>query len=245
MFNSGVSLADIAAVTGRNNGDDGGFGGNNGWWVLIILFALFNRNGWGNENQGSGSTGGTYVPAEIQRGFDNQGVTNKLNGLENGLCSLGYDILSQTNGIQQSIANLGYTNQLIANQNQIADMNRDFAVQQQIAQCCCDQRADSAQTRYDMATLNCATNTLISNSTRDIIDNNTQGVNRILDYLCQEKISSLQAENQALKSDNSMAKWANYTINSVRPTPVPAWTVPNPNLPYGYNGGCCNNCGIA
>ena len=41
MFNSnGLSLSDIAAVTGRNNNGDG-FADGNGWWVLIILFALF------------------------------------------------------------------------------------------------------------------------------------------------------------------------------------------------------------
>ena len=41
MFNnSGYSLSDIAAVSGRNGGDDGFFGGNNGWWIILLfLFA--------------------------------------------------------------------------------------------------------------------------------------------------------------------------------------------------------------
>lgn len=41
MFNGGMtmgpSLADIAAITNRQNDDGNGF--NNGWWILILLMA--------------------------------------------------------------------------------------------------------------------------------------------------------------------------------------------------------------
>ena len=39
----------------------------------------------------------------------------------------------------------------------------------------------------------------MANNTRDIIDNQNAGTRAILDYLCQEKISDLQNENQALR----------------------------------------------
>ena len=90
---SAPSIADIAAVTGGgNNGWGNGWGGD-GWWVLIILFALF--GGWGRGgafggNGGCGCDGACATVGDIQRGFDNQGVTNKLNGLEQGLSQLGY-----------------------------------------------------------------------------------------------------------------------------------------------------------
>ncbi len=41
-------------------------------------------------------------------------------------------------------------------------------------------------------------NTMHSN-TRDIIDSQNAGTRAILDYLCQDKISALQSENQALR----------------------------------------------
>src|SRR5699024_10302235 len=86
-------------------------GWGNDWWAVIIILALF--GGWGGRGGlfggyggGSGSGCGCSTPAtcaDLQVGFNNQAVTNKLNGLENGLCSLGYDQLAQMNGIANTI----------------------------------------------------------------------------------------------------------------------------------------------
>lgn len=109
MFNSNMpSLSDIAAVTGNRN--DGGWGDGNGWWVLIILFAIFGgwggNNGWGNNGNG-GYAATAATQADIQRGFDTSAVTNKLNGLENGLCdgfySMNTAVMSGTNTLQNAI----------------------------------------------------------------------------------------------------------------------------------------------
>ena len=94
---SSPSVADIAAVTGSNSG----WGNGDGWWILIILFALF---GWGrgygnNGASGCGCDGACATVGDVQRGFDNQGVTNKLNGIEQGLSQLGYADLNQFNNI--------------------------------------------------------------------------------------------------------------------------------------------------
>lgn len=105
MFNSnGLSAADVAAVTGANGYNNGGAWGND-WWAVIIILALFggfgNRGGLFGSGYGGSSCGcGTPATcADLQAGFNNQAVTTKLNGLENGLCSLGYDQLAQMNNI--------------------------------------------------------------------------------------------------------------------------------------------------
>ena len=47
MFNSnGVSLADIAAVTGNNRNNDGMWG-DGAWWIVILLIFGWGNNGWG------------------------------------------------------------------------------------------------------------------------------------------------------------------------------------------------------
>ena len=97
----------------------------------------------------------------------------------------------------------------------------------------------------------CALQNTMNNNTRDIIDSQNAGTRAILDYLCQEKISSLQAENNNLKIAASqdrqsallttaMSAQTQQIINAVNPTAIPAFIVPNPNT-YAYNcNGCCN-----
>ena len=82
MFNTGncPSVPIVANLDGNNgnNWNDGSW-----LWFLIVVFAIF--GGWGNGFGGFGGTNGG-VGSEIQRGFDNQAVVSKLDGISNGLC---------------------------------------------------------------------------------------------------------------------------------------------------------------
>ncbi len=101
-----------------------------------------------------------------------------------------------------------------------------------------------------MATNTCALQNTMNSNTRDIIDNQNAGVRSILDYLCQDKIATLQAENNDLRRAASqdrqsallttaMASQTQQIINAVNPAPIPSYQVPNPNVYYGCNS-CCN-----
>ena len=50
-----------------------------------------------------------------------------------------------------------------------------------------------------MATNTNAIQQSLCNSTRDLLENNNNNTRAILDFLTQDKISTLQAENQALR----------------------------------------------
>jgi hypothetical protein len=76
---SGLSAADIAAVTG-NNGFGGGWGGDGAWWLIILFLFMFNGN-WGN-GYGNGGVG-----SEVQRGFDQSAVMSGLAGINSTLTS--------------------------------------------------------------------------------------------------------------------------------------------------------------
>ena len=132
----------------------------------------------------------------------------------------------------------------------------------QLSDCCCENRAAIAQVRYDMATQACDTRNTIQNVTRDLMDNQNANTRQIMDFLVQDKISALQAENQSLKFQASQAQQnAFITANQEAQTaelirrlgrdcPVPAYVVPNPNCCYGnpvgvgYGGNGCG-CGCA
>ena len=250
MFNSnGVSLADIAAVTGNNRNNDGMWG-DGAWWIVILLIFGWGNNGWGGFGGNGGGAG--YTDAAIQRGFDNQTVVSKLDGISNGICNLGYDQLAQMNGINTNILQTGFGIQQAINNDTVSGMQNTNAIQStltnmaaQNASCCCETQRQIergfADTNYNMATQACQTRQAIADSTRSI-----------LDYLCQDKISTLQAENNDLRRAASqdrqnallttaMTAQTNQISNAVNPAPIPAYTVPNPNVYYGC--GCNSGCG--
>ena len=247
MFGTGASLADIAAVTNNRNNDNGW--GDGGWWAWIILLALF---GWGGNGFGfGGNNGQTAIDASLQRGFDNQNVLNKLDGISNGICSLGYDQLNQMNGINTTIMQTGFGLQNAIQADTVSNMQNTNALQSQLAQCCCDTKSMFADTKYTMATDTCAIQTAMANNTRDLLDNQNANTRAILDYLCQEKISDLQSENSALRLAASQQAQNNYLISQLQPVARPAYLTCSPYQaaygynPYVYNGNNGNGCGCS
>lgn len=253
MFNTGncPSVPIVANLDGNNgnNWNDGSW-----LWFLIVVFAIF--GGWGNGFGGFGGTNGG-VGSEIQRGFDNQAVISKLDGISNGLCdgfyAMNNSMLTGFNGINTNIMQTGYGIQQAVNADTVANMQNTNALQSQIANCCCETREAIQGVNYNMATQANTLQNTMCNNTRDIIDSQQAGTRAILDFLTNDKIATLQAENNDLRRAASqdrqnalltttMAAQTNQIIDAVRPTPVPSF--PASNL-YGYAYGCgCNTgCG--
>lgn len=177
------------------------------------------------------------VQAEIAAGFA---------GVDNAVCTLGYQTQQGFNNM--NIANLQSANALQAeiNANTVAGMQNTNALATQLANCCCENRAGQADIKYQMATDTCSIQNTIQNTTRDIIDTNNANTRSILDFLVQDKISSLETENQTLRLAASQSAQNQYLVNELRPCPVPAYVTCNPwAASYGFNGyngiGCgCN-----
>lgn len=254
MTAEGYSLADIAAASGNRSNDNSGWGGDGAWWIIILF--LFAFCGWGGNGFGGGFGGGSATQGALTRGdlcmdmnFQEvkREVQNANDAVNLGFANLNSTICNQQYDTAQMINGLGTTIQSGFNAANVVALQGQNAIQTQIAQCCCENREGQAQIRYDMATNNCAVLNAMNNNTRDIIQSQEAGTRAILDYLCQDKISTLQTENQALRLSASQAAQNNYLISQLRPTPVPAWSVPNPyaytGVGYGYGCGCNSGCG--
>lgn len=226
----GYNLSDIAAVT-RNEGD-GFFGGNNGWWIILLfLFCGWGGNGWG----GNGNNG---VREAITSGFDFNQLENGIRGLEHGLCDGFYEMNNTL------LTGFGNTNMAaMQNTNAITARLSDMAAQS--AACCCETQRllerGLCEVNYNILTQSNGINTNIASAARDIIENNNNGVRSILDFLTQDKISTLQAENQALRLTASQQAQNAFLIDQLgTKAPVPAYVVANPYTSYYATGCGCN-----
>lgn len=190
----------LGADSNCNNGNgNGGFGWGGDWIWAFLIFALF---GWGNGGWGGGFGGnggqGALTRADLCSEFNFNGLENAVRGIQQGLCDGFYAVNSSLmqgfHGVDNAVCTLGYQTQ--------AGFN---ALASQMASCCCDTQRAIDGVNYNMATNTCALQTSMANNTRDIIQSQEAGTRAILDYLCQEKISSLQAENQNLRLAASQA----------------------------------------
>lgn len=247
MMENGMSPADYAAVTGSNNRD--GFGEGGGLIWIILLFALFGFGGNGFGGLGKNGAGadlqGIATRADISEGFALNGIENGIRGIQNGLCDSTY---AMTN-----LMNAGFSNAELSRCNQQAALMQQLNnMSFQNQQCCCDVRGDIKDVMYAGAKNTCDIQNTIQNTTRDVLENNNANTRSILDFLINDKISTLTAENQTLKFQASQTAQngfidavGNSIVARVQPAPVPSYTVPAP-YPYGFNGcgcGCNSGCG--
>lgn len=241
-------MADNDFITGMLAGqnDNDGFGGG-GWLGAVIILAII--FGWGNGGYGFGGGGGNNFESAVQRGFDTNSIITKLNGLENGLCDLGYaqntNTLNGFSGVQNTLAQ-GFAglNTALVTQGYETRMGTQ-ATQNQLASCCCDIKSGMADLKYTMATDTCALKTQMATSTRDIIDSQNAGFRAVLDDLCKmrieakdEKIAEQAQRISALELAASQSNQNAYLIDKLSPKPpVAAFSVP---APWQYGGCGCN-----
>lgn len=234
----------------KNNGG-GGFGGFGDGWLGLILFAMI--FGWGNGGFGGGFGGGggaglqgMATRADINEGFALQNITGGIQGIQQGICDSTYalnnSLMSGFHGVDSAVCNLGYNIQSGFN-----------TLGHQLSDCCCATQRAIDGVNYNMATQLCALGNTVQSTTRDIIDNQNANTRSILDFLTQDKIATLTAENQSLKFAASQAAQNTFItanqeaqtaelIRRIAPMPVPAYQVPAP-YPYGYGGNCGCGCG--
>ena len=251
-----------AVGSDRNNCcNNSGFGWGGDWAWLIILFALFggwgNNGGfgWGGNNCGCNGNlnyelGKVATSNDVAVGFAQNATLSSLNDLKLGQAGIQQTLCQGFNGVNTAI---------LQGNNTLQNAICQLGYEQQ--NCCCQTQRAIDGVNYNMAQNTCNITNAINTSTRDIIDNQRDGTNAILNFLTQDKISTLQAENQALKfqasqtaqnafiTANQEAQTAEIIRRLGRDCPVPAYVVPNPNCcypnGYGYSNGCgCNSgCG--
>ena len=179
-MDTGVSLADIAAVTDR---DEGMFGGGTGgmWIFALLILLLIGGGGFFGGNRSVYPAGEPVTEAGLCNAMNfnnlensvgrlNDNLTNTYIGLQNGMCQMGYETLK----------NFG-------------------ALQSQVAQCCCE-----TQRAIDGVNYNSAINTAAINATT------TAQTQKILDAICTNRMNDMQNQINQLQLQSAMCGVVRY-----------------------------------
>ena len=221
---------------------------NNGWndwsWIigLAVVGGIFGNGGFGfggGNNRGNCATQGDlangFAQNTLQRGIDDiiLGQANAINYTNQGFAGLNNALTSGFAGVNNAICTLGYNEAQLVNglSSQLAGCCCD--IRQQISDCCCRVERGIDGINYNMAKNTC-----------DIIRAGQDNTRAILDFLTNEKIEGLRAENTALKGQISNDRQTRTIVSELRDgCPIPAYLTCNPKAPYGYsygyNNGCC------
>ena len=212
---------------GTNNCGNNGFGLGNGWEGIIGLLVIAGLFGGGWGVGGFGGRGGNpATQADLSAGFANSEIMSDLNDIilgqatmqnfiNQGFAGLNNTITTGFAGVNNAVCTLGY------NQAQLINgLSREFA------DCCCTTQRAIDGVNYNMAKNTC-----------DIIRANQDNTRAILDFLTNEKISSLQAENSGLKAQISNDRQTANIVSELRNStcPLPAYITCDPRVPVNYN----------
>lgn len=174
------SLADIAAVTKDND-----FGGGSWIWVIVLFLFMFGWNRNGNTEQ-------PVTESSLCSAMN-------FNNLENAVGRLSDNENLHMMQLSQGLATVGYENLRNFADTQQTIQNGDYAISNQLSDCCC-----KTQRAIDSVNFNAAQNTAAIN------ENTTAQVQKVLDALCQGKIEALQGQVQQLQMQSALAGVVRY-----------------------------------
>ena len=210
-----LSLADIAAVTDKN---DGMWGGNSAWIIIFLIFAMMGGGfGWGNRP----------MPAQTAQPVTEAGLCSAMNfnDLSNAVGRLSDMSQAQFMQTSQGLATVGYENLRNFAATQQLVQSGDYALSNQMADCCCKTQTAIKDVEYQGAMNTAAINANVTAQTQ-----------RVLDAIAENKMSEMQARINQLETANVI----NAATAGVVKYPM-ATTYSSGVNPFcgGANAGCC------
>lgn len=263
-----------AYAGGGNGGFGNSWGGDWGWIVLLLLLA--GNGGWGmgfgGGFGGAGNmmlgydfpwilTGQQNINSNTNGGFRDAMLNDGITSIRDGIGNLSTQLCNCCSDINATVNSTAANAETAANARAIANMQQLYGLSSQFADCCCENRLGIADLKYTVATENCADRAALSDGIRDVIANQTAGVQRILDKLCDQELQAERRDNANLRSELMYARGqasqieqtaalragqqaaVNSLVTELRSCPIPAQPVYGNQPIFQCSGPAWNNSG--
>lgn len=230
------------------DGGMGGFGGNS--WCFLLLFLLgFNGNGFGNRNEGI-TNDFMFNNINNDLGRFEQTANTRFNGIDNGICQLGYNNLSASkdaqiqgmantntllgsmdrgfDGLNSGITQLGYSNLLASKDAEIRGLMNTNTMMSSF-----DNKFESLSKQLaDCCCADRLDNQAIryemAKNTCEIVTAGDKNTDRIINHLVQDKMQDLRDSKIALELQVSQQAQTAAIVDAVRPFPKPSYNTCSP-----------------
>lgn len=226
MNGNSTGVVPTVELAGANNypypimyGNGGGFGngmfgGDSAIWLIVLLALIWGNNGNGGFGFGGNgfdngyawlSNGQKEIMQNTNNGFDALHLSNQLDTVNSGIYSLSNQLCNCCADMQQTVSNGFFNAEISANNRQMADMNQNFALSQQLSNASADNRLGIANLNSTILSENCADRAALADGLKDVLINQTANTQRILDQLCNDKIDEKNEKIADLQRQLSMA----------------------------------------
>ena len=204
----------VYPMMGGNGGFGNGFGGD--WAWIILLIALF---GWGNNGNNGGFFGGNSfddgyawlsngqkeIMSNTNNGFDTLHLSNQLDTVNSGIYSLSNQLCNCCADMQQTVSNGFYNAEISANNRQIANMQQNFDLSRQFADCCCENRLGIQDLKSTVISENCADREVLREIGQNILVNQTANTQKIIDEIFRDRLDEKDDKIAELNRQLQMA----------------------------------------
>lgn len=183
-------------MAGGNSGF-GGFGGDGALWLIVLLALIWGNNG---NNGGFGFGGGfdngyawlsngqKDIMNNTNQGFDTLHLSNQLEGTRDGINALSNQLCNCCADITGAISNGFYNSEIASANRQMANMQQNFDLSRQFADCCCENRLGIQDLKSTVISENCSDREVLREIGQNILVNQTANTQKIIDEIFRDRL---------------------------------------------------------
>ena len=183
-------------MTGMGN-NGFGFGGDGALWLIVLLALIWGNNG---NNGGFGFGGGfdngyawlsngqKDIMNNTNQGFDTLHLSNQLEGTRDGINALSNQLCNCCADITGAISNGFYNSEIASANRQMANMQQNFDLSRQFADCCCENRLGIQDLKSTVISENCSDREVLREIGQSILVNQTANTQKIIDEIFRDRL---------------------------------------------------------